>query len=199
MKTIPISELEQHTSQTITLQGWVHTIRDQKQMQFIILRDNTGQAQIINIKSENPSLAEQITSLTRESTITITGEVIENPQVRLGAIEIHLHHLTIETAAATPLPLDHLSENEPGIEHRLNWRHLDLRSPKNHLMSKIQTTAEWAMREYWHQESFIEIHSPKLMGTASESGARLHHGLPHLRTPILSYAIRRVTKPYKKL
>lgn len=181
MKTLTISQLRHHTHQTITLQGWVHTIRDQKKMQFIILRDNTGQAQIINIKSESPSLAEQITALTRESIITITGEVIENPQVRLGGIEIHLHRLTLETAAESPLPLDHLSENEPGIEHRLNWRHLDLRSPKNLLMSQIQTTAEWAMREYWQQENFIEIHSPKLMGTASESGAELFE-LPYFDT-----------------
>jgi aspartyl/asparaginyl-tRNA synthetase len=73
MKTLQISKLQEHINQTITLQGWVHTVRDQKQMQFIILRNSTTQVQIVNLKSENPSLAKQITSLTRESVITATG------------------------------------------------------------------------------------------------------------------------------
>ena len=181
MKITKFSHLKEHIGQIITLSGWVHTIRDQKQMQFIILRNGQEQVQIMHIKSENPNLSEQITSLTRESVVTITGQVLESPQVRLGGIEIHLQKLTLETRAETPLPVDHLSENEPGIEHRLNWRHLDLRSPKNRLMAEIQTTTEWAMREYWQQEKFIEIHSPKLMGTASESGAELFE-LPYFDT-----------------
>lgn len=173
MKSIKISALKEHIGQTITLQGWVHTIRDQKHIQFIILRDNTGLAQIAHSKTQNPVLTEQITHLTRESVITLTGQVVENPSVRLGGLEIHIETLTIENTAHTPLPIDHLAENEPSLEHRLNWRHLDLRSPLNRLMFEIQTTAIWAMRNYWQQEGFIEIHSPKLMGTASESGAEL--------------------------
>ncbi len=50
---------------------------------------------------------------------------------------------------------------------------MDLRRPENLLVFKVQTTAEDAMREYWLQHDFIEMHSPKLMGTPSESGAEL--------------------------
>jgi aspartyl-tRNA synthetase len=56
---------------------------------------------------------------------------------------------------------------------RLDWRFLDLRRPANTLVFKVQTAVEQAMREYWMKNGFIEIHSPKLMGAASESGAEL--------------------------
>ena len=71
--------------------------------------------------------------------------------------------------ARAGLPISHNSS----LDVRLDWRFLDLREPKNLLIFKIQTVIEHAMREFWTQNGFIEIHSPKLMGTASESGSEL--------------------------
>ena len=177
----PAPSLKTHINKPITLHGWVQTIRNQKHVQFIILRTQTDQVQIVHEKATNPKLSTQISELTRESAITITGTVHENPSVRLGGIEIHLTELTVLTRAQTPLPLDPFAEQQSGIEHRLNWRHLDLRTPLNRLIFETQTTAEHAMREYWTQENFIEIHSPKLMGSASESGAELF-AMPYFDT-----------------
>jgi len=59
------------------------------------------------------------------------------------------------------------------LDKQIDWRQLSLRSPENQLILRVQTTMEQAMREYWLENNFIKIHSPKLMGTASESGAEL--------------------------
>ena len=156
------------------LQGWVQTIRDQKRMQFIILRDHTGLAQVVLEKSHaNTSLNDSVSLLSRESAVTITGRVVVAPQVKLGGIEVQLDGLRVDSAAETPLPLDITGGTDPNLDLRLDWRFLDLRRPENLLIFKVQTTVAKAMREYWLREGFTEIHSPKLMGSASESGAEL--------------------------
>jgi aspartyl-tRNA synthetase len=139
-------------------------------MQFIIVRDHTGLVQVVLERSAKSKLADIISSLSAESAVTIFGRVVENPIVKLGGIEIKLTDLRIESIAS-PLPLD-LSK-EPNLDTRLDFRFLDLRQPKNLLIFQVQTTAEAAMREYWMSEGFVEIHSPKLMGSASESGSEL--------------------------
>ena len=179
MKYIAISELSKHIGQNVTLQGWVHTLRDQKHVQFLILRNRTGSVQVVHEKTG--ALAGQVSALTRESAIAISGRVVENPGVRLGGVEIQLAELRVVNVAESPLPLDPFSENASGIDHRLDWRHIDLRVPRNRLIFEIQTTVEGAMREYWMRNHFIEIHSPKFMGTASESGAELF-ALPYFNT-----------------
>ncbi len=176
-----ITELHKHIGQTVTLNGWVHTLRDQKHMQFLILRNRNGLVQCVHEKQPYPELSERVSTLTRESAVSITGTVIQNPNVRLGGIEIQLTELLIHNRAKTPLPFDPFPEKPSGIEHRLDQRHLDLRVPQNRLIFEIQTTAEKAMRDFWHLENFIEMHSPKLMGSASESRAELFE-LPYFNT-----------------
>jgi aspartyl-tRNA synthetase len=64
-------------------------------------------------------------------------------------------------------------ENVPSVDFRMDWRYLDLRRPQNLLIFEVQTTLEHALREFWLQNDFMEIHSPKIMGSPSESGAEL--------------------------
>lgn len=75
----------------------------------------------------------------------------------------------VESSAQTPLPIT----TETNLDLRLDWRFLDLRQPRNRLVFEVQTTIERAMREYWERQGFLEIHSPKFMGSASESGSEL--------------------------
>ncbi|MDP6041857.1 MAG: OB-fold nucleic acid binding domain-containing protein, partial [Candidatus Latescibacteria bacterium] len=63
METIHISQLQEHIGQPVTLHGWVHTLRDQKHVQFLILRNRTGSVQIFHEKAANSELAEKISSL----------------------------------------------------------------------------------------------------------------------------------------
>ena len=171
MERTYIKDLRQKIGQQVCLQGHLQTLRDQKKMQFLILRDTTGLAQVAFYKPNDAQMAERISGLTAESALTITGTVADNPVVKLGGLEVQLETLTVENLAASPLPIDPFAETLPAIDIRLDWRYLDLRRAQNLLLFQAQTLAEQAMREYWLQNRFIEIHSPKIMGTPSESGA----------------------------
>lgn len=173
MERTLIKDLKEKVGQQVTLKGWLQTLRDQKSMQFLILRDKTGLAQIAHWKKGNPELAELISTLGTESALTLTGNVVANEVVKLGGIEVQLESLIVENNAELPLPFEPFSETLPEQDYRLDWRYLDLRRERNRLIFEIQTTLEQAMREYWLQNGFIEIHSPKIMGTPSESGADL--------------------------
>lgn len=155
------------------VQGWVRAVRDQKKIQFLILRDHTGLAQAtVERAPQYAALNELIATLPRESAVTVTGRVVENPIVKTGGVEILIQRVVVESAADRVLPLDP-SGQEPNPEVRLNWRFLDLRRPENLFIFRVQTAVEHAMREHWLRHGFVEIHSPKLMGSASESGAEL--------------------------
>ncbi|MDP3763410.1 MAG: aspartate--tRNA(Asn) ligase [bacterium] len=169
MQRTLIKYLGSKNDEIVRICGWVGRLRDQKRMQFLIIRDHTGSAQVIHEKSANTELATIIGSLTPESAVEITGKVVTNPVVKLGGLEIVVESVLVVSKADALLPLG----ESPNIETRLDWRFLDLRTPQNLLIFKIQTAAEHAMRSFWRSEGFIEIHSPKFMGSASESGAEL--------------------------
>ena len=169
MKRTLVRELSSLTGEIVKLCGWVEALRSQKRMQFLVVRDHTGSVQLVHERAANPELAATIDGLTPESAIGITGKVAVNPAVKLGGLEVITESITIASKAETPLPLGDTSSSET----RLDWRFLDLRNPRNLLIFKIQTAAEHAMRSFWKSEGFIEIHSPKFMGSASESGAEL--------------------------
>jgi aspartyl-tRNA synthetase len=95
--------------------------------------------------------------------------------VKLGGLEIQLESLQVENLAESPLPFEPFGEkdNLPALDYRQDWRFMDLRRTENLLLFQVQTTMEMALREYWVERGYIEMHSPKLMGSPSESGAEL--------------------------
>ncbi len=173
MERTNIAALKEYVGQTVKIQGFLQTLRDQKKMQFVILRDQTGLVQTALWKEGNPELAEYISRLTTETALTITGKVVENPVVKLGGIEVQLETLETDNPAEPQLPFDPFADTMPAIDFRLDWRFIDLRRSEIALIFKVQTTLEMGMREYWLNNGFMEIHSPKLMGSPSESGAEL--------------------------
>jgi nondiscriminating aspartyl-tRNA synthetase len=165
-----IADLQAKVGETVRLRGWVGTVRDQKRMQFVILRDETGLAQVALEKSDPPSeLNQRVSELTAESAVTITGQVAADERVKLGGIELRLQELEIDAPAEPELPVT----PESALDKRIDWRYLDLRRPDRRLIFEVQSTIEHAMREHWRAEGFIELHTPKFMGSASESGAEL--------------------------
>ncbi len=130
--------------------------------------------QIVVERSEaNAGLNELIAGLTRESAVEVTGLVVSNPNVKLGQLELQLQALSVEFASDATLPIDLFGQTETDVDKRLDWRFLDLRQPENQLIFRIQTTVEMAMREFWISNGFVEIHTPKIMGSPSEGGAEL--------------------------
>lgn len=174
MERTLVRDAREKVGELIALQGFVQTVRNQKAVQFIILRDHTGLIQVVAERSEaNSTLNETIAQLTRESAIQVTGVVVNNPNVKLGQLEVQLKTLSIDSLSDATLPIDVFGKTETDIDKRLDWRFLDLRQPENQLIFRIQTTVEMAMREFWVSNGFVEIHTPKIMGSPSEGGAEL--------------------------
>ena len=148
------------------VQGFVENIRDKKWMAFLVIRDISGKLQLTVEKEKHPELAEVIKTLTIDSVITVEGPVVENSYVKMGGIEMLPDTLVVESLAA-PLPI----EEKSAIDLRLDYRWLDLRSERNTLIFQVQTLIAAKLREFLLSREFVEIHTPKLIGAASESGA----------------------------
>jgi len=161
MKRTLIKELEFKNGEIVRICGWFGILRDQEQKQFFTVRDHTGNIQVIHKKSNDTELSTIISSITPESAIEITGKVVLNSGVKNG-LEIVVKSVLIIGKANESLPLSESSD----METCLDWRFLDLRNSRNLLIFKIQTAVEKAMRFFWMSEGFIEIHSPKFMGSA---------------------------------
>jgi nondiscriminating aspartyl-tRNA synthetase len=167
-----IAELPGKVDAVVTVRGWVNALRDQKKVQFVILRDESGMAQAVLPKGEPPSeLNEAISAITVESAVTVTGTVVADERVKLGGLELRLESLTVDSPAEPELPI----APDSALDKRMDWRYLDLRRPDRRLIFEVQTAVERAMREFWREQGFLELHSPKLMQSASESGAELFH------------------------
>jgi nondiscriminating aspartyl-tRNA synthetase len=170
-RRVLVRDLRDHIGETVTVCGWINALRLQRKMQFVILRDPSGMVQVTHRRGgEGDTLEQTIESLNDESAVAITGQVVDNPIVNLGGLEIVADGVEVLGQAETPLPID---ENS-GPEHRLQWRYLDIRTrPSLRLLFDVGTTLEAAMRTYVYRHGFTEVHTPKLMGAPSESGAEV--------------------------
>ncbi|MFB8235877.1 aspartate--tRNA(Asn) ligase [Kitasatospora purpeofusca] len=165
-----VAELSSHLDGTVTVYGWINTLRLQRRMQFVLVRDHTGLVQVTHARGgEGDGIEAAFESVTTESAVKITGKVVGNPHVKLGGLEIVPERVEVVSPAEPKLPVD----EKTGLDQRLDWRFLDVRRPSQQLVFAVQTTVEQAMREVTAEEGFTELHTPKLMGTASESGAEV--------------------------
>ncbi|HHT38639.1 MAG TPA: aspartate--tRNA(Asn) ligase [Mollicutes bacterium] len=174
MKKLYIKNLDNYFDQDIIIDGFVDNIRDLQYVQFLVLRDSTGKVQVtIEKNDENKKLNEIVSSLSLESTIKVTGKLLENSHVKLGGKEIIPTDIIVTSESLNELPIDIKEKDKALRETRLDYRFLDLRREENNLLFKCQTLIEHAMREYWIENEYIEIHSPKISGASAESGAEV--------------------------
>lgn len=179
MERVFLKDVVSNIGNKVKVQGFVENIRDSKAMVFVVLKDITGKVQVTLEKEKAPNLAEKFSEVTPDSVITIVGDVIANEYVKMGGIEIIPTEVEIESIAqAIPIARKEIPATKKkkaversSIDQRIDYRWIDLRTDENQLMFKIQTTLVNAMREYLIKNNFIEIHTPKLIGAASESGA----------------------------
>ncbi|MDN3497214.1 aspartate--tRNA(Asn) ligase [Planococcus sp. APC 4015] len=181
-----VSQLHAREGGPVSVSGWVETVRDQKKVQFVILRDETGAVQLVNpaTRPVDPStvsgteepqdagalaLTETISGLATGTFLTVQGELKHDERVKLGGVEIKVGSLAIAAAANPETPI--AADSSP--DKRMDWRFLDLRQRRNNLIFRVQTTFEHALRTYWIERDYIEVHSPKLMASPSESNAEL--------------------------
>lgn len=169
-----IKELEKHYNEEVTIQGFVENIRDLQYVQFVIVRDGSGKVQVTIEKNEdNQKMNEVISNTTLESTILVTGTVLESPKVKLGGKEMIPTSLELTSISLPELPIDMKNKENTLRETRLDYRFLDLRRTEHNLLFKCETVLEHAMREYCVTHDFMEIHTPKISAKAAESGAEV--------------------------
>ncbi|MDD2625877.1 MAG: aspartate--tRNA(Asn) ligase [Bacilli bacterium] len=174
MNKIYIKDIKNYFNKEINIDAWVDNIRDLQYVQFVILRDSTGKVQMTIEKNENNlNLNNLISSLSLESTLSIDCKVMENEKVKLNGVELIPSNIVITSLSLPELPIDIKNKDNALRETRLDYRFLDLRREDNNLLFKCQTFIEAMMREYWVNNDFIEIHTPKISASAAESGAEM--------------------------
>ena len=175
IKKINVNELKNYYGKEIEFSGFVDTIRDKKWVQFVILRDETGLVQMTIEKSDenNKEMVELISSLPVESTVLVNCKVVENPQVKLNGMELIPTNITVTSRSENELPFNFNDLDSVNLDTRLDNRFIDLRNEKNMKIFQIQSTIVRYMREYLYNNKFTEIHTPKFIGAASESGSEV--------------------------
>lgn len=154
--------------ETCRISGFVENLRNKRTMAFLVIRDISGKLQVTLEKEKNPELAALVDQLTIHSVVSVEGPVVANEYVKMGGMEMLPEKLEIESIADA-LPIKDDSE----IDSRMDYRWIDLRREGNQLMLKMQTVLTGAMREFLLDRHFVEIHTPKLIAAASESGSEV--------------------------
>lgn len=179
MERTYLAEAGKKRNEQIKVQGFVENIRNSKAMAFIVLKDITGKLQITIEKEKLPQLCDIVDQITGDSVLTVIGTLIENEYVKMGGVEMIPEEIRVESIA-DPLPIARKAipatkkkqaVERSSIDQRIDYRWVDLRTDENQLIFQVQTTLVNAMRQFLLGENFIEIHTPKLIGAASESGS----------------------------
>jgi len=150
----------------IVIGGWVEDLRKLGKMAFLTVRDVTGLAQVI---VKDIALPED---LTRQTVVMVQG-IVQGTKARDFAYEIKAAAIDILTKAVHPLPIDPIGRLESNIDNRLNSRALDLRNQRVAAIFKIRSAVLASLRKTFLEKKFIEITTPKIIGSASEGGANL--------------------------
>ena len=160
-------------SKEITVFGRVMTRREQGGITFLILQDMKGIVQVTIHRDKSPKdVVEDIKNLELNIVIGIKGLVKSRPKAPHGA-EITPSKIKILSQPKTKLPFDPHGRIEQSIDKRLDLRVIDLLRPRSQAIFKIRNVVLEVMRQFFHDEDFIEINTPKIISSATEGGAAL--------------------------
>jgi aspartyl-tRNA synthetase len=168
--------------QTVTLAGWVNTVRDQGGVIFVDLRDREGVTQVVFRSEESADATAVSHKLRSEDVVQVTGKVTarlagtENAKLATGEIEVVASDLKVlNKADVPPFPLDDPKVNE---DLRLEYRYLDLRTAHMQRNLKLRHRIVKATRDYLDEQGFLEIETPILSNPTPEGRARLSRAVP---------------------
>ncbi len=167
---------KEHIGTTVTLCGWVDTVRDHKGVVFVDLRDRYGKTQVVFSPESGEDVRDLGRSLRSEFVIEVTGVVesrpegTENPKLATGDIEVRVEKCVLLNKAKTP-PFVPGAPDLPGEDIRLRYRYLDLRRPEMQKRMVLRHRMIKAMRDYFDEHQFVEIETP-MLGRSTPEGAR---------------------------
>jgi nondiscriminating aspartyl-tRNA synthetase len=157
----------------VTLFGWIQEVRDLGGIRFLILQDRTGTVQVTILKKKIlPELLQKIEPLQKRFSVAVRGAVKKTTMTSRG-IEIIPSEIKILGSAISQLPLDITGKTPALIEARLDARALDLSMEQSQAIFKIQHTLLEAIRSFLFEKGFLEVHTPRIIGSATEGVAEL--------------------------
>lgn len=185
----------ENKGEIVKLAGWVNSIRKLGGIVFITLRDHFGITQLL-VRDEN-----LIDGLTKESTISVTGEVLEreskNPKMPTGDIEVLVSGLTVLGKSLPVLPFEIADAPNTKEELRLKYRYLDLRNPETHEMFVFRAKVLNYVRNKLTEMGFLEVQTP-ILTSSSPEGAR-DYIVPTINAPGEFYALPQAPQQFKQL
>jgi aspartyl-tRNA synthetase len=157
----------------VTVAGWVHEVRDLGGIAFLIVRDRTGRIQVKFEKEEmDDDLVAAGTEVARESVVSVTGSVEEEPRAPTG-VEVVPESVELIAEADTELPLDPTGKVDAELSTRLNNRTLDLRKDEPKAVFEVRAEVLRSVRETFREHGCTEITTPKIVATGTEGGTEL--------------------------
>ena len=156
-----------------TVHGWVQDVRNLGGISFLTLRDRYGTIQVTMPKKKiDPELFEKLTKLSRETVVSITGDVKESNQTALG-LELIPTSAEVVSEAGTPLPMGVIDKVNVEMDTRLNHRFMDLRKPEVRALFELKSLMMDLIEEAVRSEDFVRINTPKIAAAGAEGGAEL--------------------------
>jgi len=157
----------------VTIRGWAQDVRNMGGIAFLQLRDRYGVIQVTMPKKKiEPELFEKLTTVARESVISVTGEVKESNQTALG-LEVIPSACEVFSEAGVPLPMGVIDKVNVEMDTRLNNRFMDLRKPEVKAIFELKSMMIDLISEAVHQNGFTQVFTPKISAAGAEGGAEL--------------------------
>lgn len=164
------SELPGKAGQRVLLKGWLHRLRRLSGVSFLVLRDARGLVQVV---VDDPGLAASLSRLHHESILEVEGVVVREPQAPAG-VEVRQPNVSVIAAAAAPPPVDLF---RPALRAQLptllDHAPVTLRHPRRRAVFLVAAASMAGFREALRRQDFVEIQTPKIVGSSTEGGANV--------------------------
>ncbi|SCG46132.1 aspartate--tRNA(Asn) ligase [Micromonospora humi] len=170
MQRILSTQLPTHVGATVRLAGWVHRRRLLKSVAFLIVRDAAGLAQVVVAA---PDVRAQVEALTEETVVEVVGTVVANPTAPAG-VEVVEPTVRPLGPLAVPPPFDlYRPALTASLPTQLDHASTALRHPTRSAALRISAAAVAGFRATLDRQRFVEVHTPKVVGSSTESGANV--------------------------
>jgi nondiscriminating aspartyl-tRNA synthetase len=170
MQRIPTKELKEHLDERIKIAGWIHGLRQLSKVNFLLLRDATGFAQVV--VDSKPQM-QMLSKLHMESVVEVEGKVVAEKNAP-GGFEIHAPEIRVvsEVKDVVPFPINKATLNV-NLDTFLDYAAYGLRHPEKRAIFKIEAEIMRGFRNHLNDQGFTEIATPKIVASATESGANV--------------------------
>jgi len=170
MRRIRTNEAAAHIGERVKVAGWMHSWRDMGQFGFLVLRDGAATFQAV---VDNAAEMDKLRGLQFESVLEVEGTIVAEPRAAVGA-ELHDCQITVLSPVLEPLPFEiNKKELKPGLDVFLDYAPVGLRNLQKRALFRISSELMAGFRTYLNSQGFVEIQTPKIVGSATESGANV--------------------------